>query len=176
MFPSVTEVLSPWADFSKIPPDVLAHAAARGTAVHDACAAYASGVFVVRNNEEITGYLDSFVRWFELMVDEVLLVEPRLVDTDFGFHGEEDLVVRSKHSEIILVDLKTPVQLLKSWRLQLSAYNHLVIKHGIRTDRVGSLQLDPNGKIAKMTYYDSSLNDFNLFLQCLNLCRFFGKE
>jgi hypothetical protein len=176
IFVSVTQALQPWTDFSRIPPAVLEAAAARGTAVHDACATIARGLPVMSLAPEAAGYVQSFQRFFALMVDEVLLVESRLVDPAFGLHGEPDLVIRAKNGEVFLIDLKTPVQLVKSWRLQLSAYNHLVENHGIKTDRVGSLRLDPLGGIAKLTYYDYSLNDFNLFLQALNLYRYFNRK
>ncbi len=41
IYPSVTEVLQPWSDFSRIPPAVLEAAASRGTAAHQACEAIA---------------------------------------------------------------------------------------------------------------------------------------
>jgi hypothetical protein len=176
MYFSVTEVLSPFADFSKIPPAVLEAAATRGTAVHDICANIARGLLVMNVPSETAGYVASYQRWFDLMVDEVLMVEMRLVDTALGYHGEEDLIVRSKAQEIILVDLKTPVNLIMSWRIQLAGYRNLAVKEGITPDRVGSLRLDPDGGIAKMKYYDNSLTDFNYFLQALNLYRLFNTK
>lgn len=175
-FPSVTEILKPWSDFSMIPPAVLEAASVRGTAVHDACATIARGLPVLSMSQEIEGYVESYSRWFELMVDEVLLVEERLIDVAFGYNGEPDLIVRSNHQEIILVDNKTPVQLLKTWQLQCAGYYNLAVKQGITPDKCGSLRLHPDGKIAKMEYYGNSLNDFNLFLQALNLHRFFNRK
>jgi hypothetical protein len=172
-FPSVTEVLSPWADFSRIPPDVLDAAAKRGTAVHNACFAYAAGLPVIESSE-ITPYLDSFKRWFDLVVAEVVLCEQRITDDKFGYHGEPDLLVRSKHQEIILTDIKTPVTKMKTWRVQLAAYNNLCEKYtGINIHRVGSLRLSPDGKTPKMDYYDYQSQDFNIFLSCLNTYKYF---
>ncbi len=176
IMPSVTEVLNPWSDFSRIPAAVLEAAAARGTAVHDVCATIARGLPVMNQPPETIGYVDSYKRWFDLMVDEVLFVETRLVDFDFGYTGEPDLVIRAKNQEVILIDNKTPVQLVKSWQLQCAGYFNLVSKQGITPARSGSLRLDHNGGIAKMQYYDSSLNDLNLFLQALNLYRFFNRK
>lgn len=176
IMPSVTEVLQPWSDFSGIPAAVLAAAAARGTAVHDVCATIARGLPVMNQPHETAGYVDSYRRWFDLMVDEALFVETRLVDVDFGYTGEPDLVIRSKAQEVILIDNKTPIQLVKSWQLQCAGYFNLVSKQGITPARSGSLRLDPNGGIAKMQYYDNSMADFNLFLQCLNIFRFFHRR
>lgn len=176
IMPSVTEVLGPWSDFSRIPASVLEAAAARGTAVHDVCATIARGLPVMNQPPETIGYVDSYRRWFDLMVDEVLFVETRLVDMDFGYNGEPDLVIRAKNQEIILIDNKTPVQLVKSWQLQCAGYYGLVTKNGITPERTGSLRLHPEGKIARMDYYDLSLSDFNIFIQALNLYRFFNRK
>ena len=176
IMPSVTQVLSPYSDFSHIPAAVLEAASARGTAVHDVCATIARGLPVMNQPPETIGYVDSYRRWFDLMVDEVLMVETRLVDIDFGYNGEPDLVIRAKNQEIILVDNKTPVQLIKSWRLQCAAYCALVSKNGIVPVRSGSLRLHPDGGIARMDYYDNNQGDFNLFLQALNLYRYFNRK
>lgn len=176
IFVSVTQALQPWADFSRIPPAVLEAASVRGTATHDACATIARGLPVINLTLEIEGYVDSYRRWFDLIVDEVLLVETRLVDLYFGYNGEPDLVIRAKNGEVLLVDNKTPIQLAKSWRLQCAAYCALVSKNGIVPARSGSLRLHPDGGIAKMDYYQNSSSDFNLFLQALNIYRFFHNK
>lgn len=176
IFISVTQALQPWSDFSMVPPAMLEAAAARGTAVHDACATIARGLPLVNVAPEIEGYVASYQRWFDLMVDEVLLVEERLVDVDFGYNGEPDLVIRAKNQKIILIDNKTPVQMINSWRLQCAAYCALVCKNGITPSLSGSLRLKKDGGIARMDYYDNVAADFNLFLQALNLYRFFNRR
>ena len=173
---SVTEILKPWSDFSRIPPAVLEAASVRGTAVHDICATIARRLPLLTIPDECYGYVESFNRWFELVVDDVLLVETRLVDMGFAYHGEPDLIIKAKHGEIILVDNKTPIQLVKTWQLQCAGYFNLADKNGMRPDKCGSLRLDPKGGIAKMTFYENSLQDFNLFLQALNLHRFFNTK
>lgn len=176
IFPSVTEILKPYSDFSRIPAAVLDAAAARGTAVHDICATISRGLPVFNIAEEIKGYIESYQRWFDLVVDEVLLVEERLIDADLGYHGEPDLLIKAKYCEIILVDNKTPVQLYKAWQLQCAGYNNLVTKNITKPDRTGSLRLHPEGGIAKMEYYENRLQDLSLFLSALNLHRFFNTK
>ncbi len=173
---SVTEVLQPWSDFSHIPSAVLAAASARGTEVHDICATIARGLPLMKVSIDCVGYVDSYQRWFNLTVNEVLLVEERLVDDVFGYHGEPDLVIKSKQGEIVLIDNKTPVQLVKAWQLQCAGYSNLVKKNIAKPDRAGSLRLHPQGGIAKMTYYENSAQDLNLFLQALTLYRFFNNK
>ena len=176
IYASVTQVLQPFADFSKIPPDVLARASERGSRVHDACANYARGLVNINIAPEVVGYFDSFRRWFDVMADEVLLAETRLVDEGFLFHGEPDLIIKSKTEGVILIDNKTPVQLVKTWRLQCAGYVNLATKNGMKPDHTGSLRLHPDGGIAKLDYYENSLTDFNYFLQALNLWRLFNTK
>lgn len=172
IIPSVTETISPWADFSKIPPSVLQAAADRGTAVHKLCARYAAGEFVVCDDNSLIGYYRGFTDWFDSMVSEVILIEERLVDDSFGYHGMPDLVVHLKSGENALVDLKTPITSQRLWQIQIAAYRHLVEKSGHKIDKAGSLQLSPEGKTAKMEWYEKGAQDFNVFLSALNVYRF----
>ena len=73
VLPRVTAILSPYSDFSKVPPDTLAAAGERGTAVHKFCEAYALG-FYYPLIPELAGYGESFKSWFKAYVVEVLAV------------------------------------------------------------------------------------------------------
>jgi len=169
----VTQIISPYVDFSHVPPDRLALASERGTRVHTACAAHAQGLFMLGLPPDITGYVDSFRRWFDHVVDHVILVEERLADDAMGYHGQPDILVAAKHGETLLVDYKTPVAKSKSWRLQMAAYKRLCELAGYAPDRCGSLRLSPEGKTPAMQWYENSAQDITLFLQALNLWRFF---
>lgn len=173
--PSVTVVIGAvfehWFNFSAVPEGVLDAAKKRGTDVHKACATAALGLFPIIA-PEYQGYLDSFHRWMDLMVEDVPMVEERLFDLQLGYHGTPDLVVRSRQGEIILVDLKTPKALMPTWKWQVAAYDHLIKKcKGWSVDRAGSLRLHPEGKAASMKYYDGGDRRRNLavFLSALNV-------
>lgn len=168
---TVTEVLAPWGNFERIPPAILEAAAQRGTEVHQACASIASGLFPVFD-PELEGYVNSFRLWFAT-VDEVILCEERLADADLGFSGQIDLYVKiGKHR--YLVDLKTPVGKKKSWQLQMAGYFRLLQIAGHDPDDAGSLRLKADGGTPRMDWYEQDGQDLNLFLQCLNLRRFFS--
>lgn len=174
-YPSVTEVISPYADFSMIRPDVLKAAADRGTAVHHICSQIATGLFVVGIDPAYAGYVVSFRRWFDTAVDTVILSEERLMDMAFGYHGQIDLLVRSKEGTVDLVDLKTPAASLKTWKVQLAGYRHLVeISDYPTPDRVGSLRLDRDGGVPRMEWYQNSAQDLNVFVSALNCYRYFN--
>jgi hypothetical protein len=176
IYPSVTKVLSPYVDFSMIRDDVLKAAGERGTAAHNACFAYAAGLPSFGMPDEVKGYFESFKRWFDSAVAEVLFIEERMIDDRFGFHGEPDILVKSKGGEVLLPDLKTPLAKSKSWRLQMAGYNRLIeISDYPNPDRIGSLRLSPEGKTPHMDWYEGNrAADFNVFLSCLNAYRFFN--
>ena len=88
---SVTQVLSPFFDASKIRPEVLAAASQRGTEVHQACAAYARSLPVFLS-DSAAPYFDSFRNWFDKYVKRALFVEAEFSDPHiYGIVGHVDL-------------------------------------------------------------------------------------
>lgn len=174
-FPHVTQILEPWVDFSKVDPDVLEHAANRGTKVHKHCAAIAKGLWLPRPEEELKGYIESFKKWFAL-VTEVALAEETLIDRKLGYQGTPDLVVKIEGvNGLILCDLKTSIALQKTWELQIAAYWNLCVANNYDVNPLycGSLRLNKDGKIAKMDYIKDIYKKFNIFLGGLNIYRYF---
>jgi hypothetical protein len=174
--PSTTEVLKPWNDFTHVPEDRLVFASERGTMIHEHCAAYAMNIFspLAAHMEEhynISGYVESFKRWFRSEVAEVLFVEERRADDRHGYHGQIDLCARLNSGDSVVVDLKSPVTKAKAWQLQMAAYLNLYPE----ASKAGTLRLHPGGKVPKMDWYDkSATEDFAVFLSCLNAHRFFA--
>jgi hypothetical protein len=171
-FPSVTQVMEPYTDFSMIPDDVLEAASERGTAVHQICASIALGFFTI-TPEPYQGYITSFRSWFDSQVQGVSSVEERLFDTALGFSGQPDFIGTLKDGSLVLIDWKTPVALQRSWQAQLAAYQHLARTNGFQVERAGSLRLSADGKVPKMKWYEDSARDFNAFLNALNAHNFF---
>jgi hypothetical protein len=173
MRPRVTEILSPFNDFSMIPPDVLEAAAARGTAVHSFCAAHALGIWSMVTPPDIVGYCDSFRVWFDSVVSEVISVEEEFIDDGFGFCGHPDLVVKSKQGEILLVDLKSTLMHPRTFMLQCAAYTHLIEqKYKIKINRAGTLHLSKEGKAPQMRWTGNNREAITIFLQLLNVHNF----
>jgi hypothetical protein len=171
-FPTVTQIINPWMDWSMIPPGTLQYAADRGTLIHDLCARHSKGHYVV-TADEYRPYLESFQQWFELMVKEVILVEERMYDTVWLYSGQIDLLAVLNDGRIALCDEKTPITTQKSWRVQLAGYHNLCKVNGYSPVCNGSLQLSPKGKMAKMTWYESTAADLNQFLTDLNSYRYY---
>jgi hypothetical protein len=174
-YPTVTEVLKLFVDFSRIPENVLNLAAARGTLVHGVCCAHALGVpWLQEVPEEYSGYIESFKRWFSLQVVEVVLAEKRLYHPTYKYSGKLDLIVTMKTEGLVLVDLKTPVALNKIWRWQIAGYVDLAWANKYKVKKGGTLQLSPEGKPAKMVWSADHNRDFVFFLSCLNIHRELG--
>jgi len=169
-FYSVTQVLSPYVDFSKIPAETLSFATARGSEVHRICALVARGIFVREIPDECKGYVLSFCSWMDIAVDEVLAVEEEMRDETLGIIGHPDLIVQMKDGAIAVIDSKTPVALQKVWKCQLAAYLSMTSKK-YGTIKAGSLRLHPEGKLGKVDWYTDSKHDYTVFLSALNAYR-----
>lgn len=170
----VTQVLSPFSDFSRISPEVLEMAAARGTRVHAACATIAMGGIPVDVLPEEQGRVDSFCRWWE-KVTHVWFVETPMVCEHYGFTGTPDLGVRWAGVDI-LTDIKTPVTPARTWHSQVSSYLHLAREVGFHFDKGSTLQLDPKGGPPKTIFLEDETRAWAAFLGALCAQNYFGKE
>jgi hypothetical protein len=132
-YPSVTEILEPWVDFSMVKPEVLRAAQIRGNVVHDVCAGYAKFGFTAKAvPQRYRGYFDSFRRWFDEEVEEVLAAEERIFCDALRVCGQLDLLIRLRHypdNLPIIVDIKTPTVSQKTWEAQVAAYKFLAENH-----------------------------------------------
>jgi hypothetical protein len=173
-WPSVTQVLGVFSDFSMIRPDVLSRACERGTRVHDICESIARGFFPGSLPDDLAGYVASFQKWF-CLVEEVLLLETRLIDTVYQFTGKSDLVVKLQGDEYPrLIDLKTPLAKGKLWSAQIAAYEHLFkVKSGMDCRHSGSLRLKPDGGFPLFDEYRHAEADLHAFLCCLTAFKYF---
>ena len=169
----VTEILNPYTDFSMVPEHILSRATERGRKVHAICAGILQGLWIPPIDPEYAGYIASFQAWREQFVEEVIFVEHELVDPTYGLIGHIDFYGKLKKLGYALLDWKTPVALYKAWRLQMSGYNRLLEVAKRKVDVIASLQLNPDGNIPKMTRYENSAQDFNIFLGLLNGWNYF---
>ena len=181
---SVTQIISPWIDYSAVPPEVLEVAAERGTFIHRWCADHAMGKWRPYSRDYlIRGMQMSFADWFSRTVQMPLLVEHEVRCPVYQYIGHVDLVCTWKGEDFAtLVELKTPSAPHKAWCLQLAGYwqalesSHRILN--IPIGRAGSLRLDRDGGPA---LWDEMQKDrkpeyVNLFLQALNLQRYFEEK
>jgi RecB family exonuclease len=150
-YPRVSDILSPYSkkDFESISPEVLAHAAERGTKVHKYCTGYVRGLWLPDIEEECQPYVDSFIQWYDKNCDKTLFYESRLYDDALRYTGEIDLIVILKDGSRTLVDIKTSATVSKSWIVQLAAYKNLLSVNNIEINYTLNLQVCKTGKLAK---------------------------
>lgn len=171
----VTEVLSPYKTFDNILPDVLQNASERGDKVHLACELYSLNMLIENPCEEVKPFFESFKKWFDEYVTQVILTEHRLYDDGLFLTGQFDLLCRIKGSnENVLVDYKTPAIHEISWRLQMAAYKLLLNRAGICVDRRISLRLSREGKAPVIVEYLDHEHDERLYLNQLEIYRCFN--
>ncbi len=176
-FPSVTQILSPYSDFSRVPADRLQVAAERGTRVHGICAAIVQGLWVPMIPEECSGYVASFRQWLDTAKPEILMSEQKLSHPTLQFLGHPDLIVRfPKDPSGTVVDFKTPLAKQRTWALQLAAYRELARANGYDVTRAGSLRLKPDGGFPIFDEYRDHGRSWAAFLGALSVWNYLQAE
>ena len=182
--PGYTRVTEPLQGFSKydmIDPDVLAHAADRGTRVHKFCEMYAKGLWCVVD-DDCVNYVDAFKKWFDDNVREVIFTERRFYNDQYMITGQIDMACILKDqifsNKIAIVDIKTTSNVSLSWSLQTAAYAKIV-----KYDRIESIitrrlaiNLPKTGSKVKVVEYTDYENDLRLYLNCLELYRYLNPQ
>lgn len=160
---SVTQALSPFNDFSMIHPDVLAHAAARGTLVHNALHAYVKKLWLrYPATQETIGYIKSGQSWINKYVREIIVAEHEIINETHRIVGHIDLICILTDYSVVVVDWKTPITEGKTWRLQLAGYLWLAQEY--QPSRAMALQLFKDGRMARAIDYQSDPRDLQCFL------------
>ena len=171
----VTEILKPYTSFEGINPAVLEKAADRGTRVHGYCELYTQNLLIEKVDNDCRPYVNSFIQWYDAMVEDVWHQEYRLSCQKYRFTGKLDMIATIKGDDHeALIDIKTPQQASCSWKLQTAAYRYLVrVNDGIDLKRRLCLMLDRKGGLPKVVEYTDHENDERLFLSAAELFHFF---
>ena len=160
--PSVTQILAPVYDFSKIPKNVLEIKRQLGIEVHLACSMLAMGALDPDTIEvEIAPYVFQFQQFLDDVHPEVVSIERREVSKVYGYTiaGCSDLVLHFNGSRNV-VDIKcgpeSPVV-----GLQTAAYAQLHEENGLAIKGRFGLHITPL-KYSLVEYCDPS--DLSVFL------------
>lgn len=167
----VTNVLYPFSGLDTIPAEVVAHAAERGTKVHQICEGIISGLGELGVDDETRPYVESFKKWWTLG-HEVVEMEKRFWDDTLQLTGQVDLILKTPDG-LILVDLKTSSRPSKTWPAQGSAYAYLAKKAGYDIKKVFFLHLNKYGN--QPTLYEYPVDD-SFFLSIYRTWQHFFKR
>lgn len=178
-YPRVTEVLRPFTSYEHVPSDILARAAARGTAVHALCAGIAKGAWIPENMiaQDYIGYVKSFNMWMETQVKEIIIVEKRYTHEAAKYTGQVDMVVilQGKNG-LSLVDLKTSTKPQKTYPVQMSAYERLLLSQGIQVDGSYIVYLQKDGEFPDIDYLENLDKEFGIFVSALDCWHYFNRR
>jgi hypothetical protein len=151
----VSEILSPFNDFSKILPNVLSRKALIGTNVHSAIDDEISGVFPCLREEEIS-YFNSFIGWKDKVNPKFIERETRYYNDEKMITGRIDALIKFKDiGRPVLLDFKTSAQESPIvWPMQAHLYAYLLKKAGKEiSDIYLFVKLDKFGKLPKVFVY-----------------------
>lgn len=185
----VTEVIGVFSGLDKIDKDVLATAAARGTATHKIIDCLVGHIPLFPDEyDELFSYcrnpehkekeeqkvqimIDSYKIWAE---GKKWLPKPDRFYCDiFKITGECDQIYKDANGQIALVDFKTPAKESKTWFLQASAYKWLASANGLKIDRLEFVKLSKVGYKPQVFIYEEN---FELFISVLETFRYFYKD
>ena len=162
----VSTVLNPFSGLQNINPDILQHAAERGTKVHKICEGIISGIGEYGVDEETKPYVESFKLWWEEGKD-VVSIEQRFYCDKHKLTGQVDLIINTPEG-MAIVDIKTSSKPSKTWSAQGSAYYYLACKAGLPIKKVYFLHLSKKGGKPKLIEYEPDPSFFLSILQIYN--------
>jgi len=100
--------------------------------------------------------------------DSVIEVETYVVDKEYGYGGQYDLLYENKDGETVLCDLKTSSGIRTDYKLQLAAYANAI---DYDVDRWEVIRIDPSRKEVEVeTDEDWYREQSDLYEQFLGLC------
>lgn len=178
-YPRVSDILSDYEsrELRKIPLEILANAAERGSRIHNYCTGVAKNLWVPPIDKEALPYVESFQEWWRENVFQLSADSIRLYDDEKKFSGKFDMIVVLKSSkQLALIDLKTSATISKSWPIQLAAYKHLCERNHYEIEVVMNVQLKATGKIAKTIEYENLSQHWNIFQACLTGFDYFRRD
>lgn len=167
--PGVTECLSIFADYARVPRGVLEHKRQVGKMTHRAIELYAAGELDPNSvDDAVQPFLESYIRFTEVEPLRIIRGECIVYSKKYGFAGRLDIVAEMlRHRKVALIDAKCCYDMPEATALQTAAYEQADIEtHRQKIDLRAGLQLKPDGAIAELYPYKER-SDLNIFLNAL---------
>lgn len=165
--PSVTQLLAPLVDYSKVPRETLERAQALGTAVHRMTELYDNDDLDEESlSDELRPYLASWLRFRTECQFEPVTIEHRMSHPLYRYAGTSDRTGIIK-GRLAVVDLKKMMVLGPHIGPQLAAYEKLHQAEGLKVLDRFALGLRPDGTYRLQPYTDPL--DWQCFLSHLTI-------
>lgn len=172
LVPSVTEIIAPLSDLSRVPRETLEYKRSLGKAVHKAIELWEGDAFdLYKHDPAVIPYFEGWLRFKRESGFRAVIVERPFGTAKLRFAGTPDVIgTRTGPTLDELLDVKCVHAIDPATGVQLGGYDLLledVEDPGIKIRRRGAVQLMPDGSFRYHEF--KSRNDRIVFLSCLNL-------
>ena len=171
-YPSVSAVLSLFADYSRVPRAVLEFKRKIGKFAHRCIELYETGELDVDTvDEAVMPYLQSWMNFRTVKPLRVVAAEKIVYSNKYRYAGRLDLIVEftDDPETLWLLDAKCVYAMDPATALQTAGYAEAFNENEeIRVKKRAGLQLKPDGGMAELYPYRNK-TDFNIFSNALNL-------
>lgn len=174
--PSVTGIMRPLsgAYYRTVNDDILANAANRGTAVHEAAENYIK-FGIVDIDDECKGYFLGFKDWFVQRKPEPIATELKFYHKILRYGGTADLLC-NLDGGLSLVDYKTTSEISRMLvRVQLEAYRQALKSHGIKVEDKIALGLKKDGTYSEQRFALIDMEAWECFAALRTVCTYQSK-
>ena len=167
--PSVTEIIAPLSDHSRVPAETLEFKRSLGKAVHKAIELYegADGLDMESLDLQALPYFEGWLKFKRESRFQAEIVERPYGSAKLRFAGTPDVIGSRTECFDELLDVKCTYAMEPATGVQLAGYEILLEENGIKIKRRGGVQLMPDGTFRYHEF--KSRNDRIVFLSCLNL-------
>jgi len=168
-YPGVSEVFSHYTkpSYAGISLEEIIKKEEKQSYVKSRCLAIATNIFQIEEESEHNGYIQSFRKWFDVNVSQVVCTDKILFDDVNRFTGRLDIIYKNHDLNDVSLTIKTSYP-SKSWALQLAAYRRLCNVNAMNTTKNIILKLSKKGDIAsefECENIEQSWEMFNNILQ-----------
>lgn len=173
--PSVTEVLAPLIDYSRVPPDVLERARVFGQHVHEACDLFNRDELEWSSlDPALVPYVEAWKRFIDESGAVAIASESRVYHKALGYAGTPDVVLAWRKS-LVIPDIKSTAVVPPTVGPQTSAYAKAYQSmHGGREPARYCIQLRADGTYSSFIRNDPA--DWSIFVSALNCHKFKEKH
>lgn len=172
--PSVTEVLSPLEDFSRVPRDVLEAAREFGSHVHEACDLYNRGELDwLSLDPSLAPYVEGWRQFLEETGAVVIASEFRVAHDQLGYAGSPDVLVQM-HDKLWIPDIKSTAIVPSTVGYQTAAYAKAYHRMTGQEPKRCCVLLTGDGRYKLHTRKEPS--DWEMFVSALNVYKHKAKH
>ena len=173
-YPSVSDVYSHYCkpSYAGMSLEEIIKLEEKHSYIRSHCVAVAMDMWTTDTNDEYKLYIESFRKWQQENIKEVIATQILLFDDVNRFTGRIDIICTLKNDELVAITIKTSKK-SKSWELQLSAYKNLCYTNRYDVKRNIILQLSKKGEIATEFECDDIDKSWSIFNNILNGWHYF---